>query len=275
MKKVIILLSVLVLFISRIQITQAAEIENLDINKSEIRHDVRRYFDETGVFGSFVVYDLKNDRYTYYNPTRCFEKSIPASTFKIPNSLIGLETGVIPDQDFLIKWNGEKSNVTPDWDRDHTLRSAFKYSALWYYQELARRVGEERMQSYINNLGYGNRNISGGIDKFWLTGDLRISQMEQIQFLRNLYSNQLPFSQRSMDIVKDIMIKTKESDYTLRAKTGWAILEKDIGWYVGYIEKGDNTYFFATNIESERGNKNFGKARIEITDKILADFGIL
>lgn len=275
MKKIIFLLSVLMLFIAGIQITQAAGNDNLDINKSDIRCDFGRYFDEAGVYGSFAVYDLNNDRYTYYNPTRCFERFIPASTFKIPNSLIGLETGVIPDQDYLIKWNGEKSNVTSDWDRDHTLKSAFKYSVVWYYQELAKRVGQDRMQSYIDNLGYGNRNISGGIDKFWLKGDLRISQMEQIQLLRNLYSNQLPFSQRSMDIVKDIMIKTKALDYTLRAKAGWASLEKDIGWYVGYIEKGDNTYFFATNIESELGNKNFGKARIEITEKILVDLGIL
>lgn len=234
------------------------------------------FFQTAAVEGSFALYDRNGKQYIFYNRDRCSERFIPASTFKIVNALIGLDSGVIPDEDYTIRWDGTRHLDIPDWDRDHTLKSAFRASVVWYYQELARRVGEERMQRYVDTLDYGNKDIGGGIDRFWLTGRLRISQIEQIVLLQRLYESNLPVSPRAMAIVKDMMIRDQRPGLVVRGKTGLASLDgQDIGWYVGYIEKGDNVYFFATNIVSASGNPNFPRARIEITEKILKELSIL
>ena len=130
--------------------------------------DLSKYFQNTE--GAFVLYDLKNDRYLRYNERRARQRFNPFSTFKIPNSLIGLETGVIKDAEFVIPWDRQKypaqNNMMPEWNRDQTLRSAIKYSVLWYYRELAMRVGEKRMKEWVSKLDYGNQDTSGGIDRF-------------------------------------------------------------------------------------------------------------
>src|SRR5262245_59410753 len=162
--------------------------------------------------GAFVLYDLKNDRYIRYNEARCRERFSPKSTFKIPNSLIGLETGVIRDADFIIPWNRKKYPPQDNWDQepfkhwgqDQTLRSAIKYSVVWYYQELALRVGERKMKKLVTAFNYGNQNISGPVNQFWLNNTLKISADEQIEFLKALYTERLPASKRSIGIVKDI-----------------------------------------------------------------------
>ena len=174
--------------------------------------DLSPFFKDTK--GAFVLYDLKTGRYIRYNEERCRTRFSPKSTFKIPNSLIGLETGVIRDADFVIQWNRQKyppqENWTQEpfkhWGQDHTLRSAFKYSVLWYYQELAQSVGRQRMKKLVSALDYGNENISGEIDSFWLGGGLKISADEQVEFLKRLYAGRLPVSKRSIEIVKDIMV---------------------------------------------------------------------
>lgn len=223
-----------------------------------------------------MLYDLKKDEFTEYNPDRCQTRFIPASTFKIPNSLIGLETGVIPDKNFTLKWDGVDRG-RPAWNRDHNLQTAFQVSAFWFYQEIARRVGEKRMKEYVTKLGYGNQNMAGGIDQFWLTGKLAISPEEQVAFLKKLYQNTLPVAQRSMDIVKDIMLLRDTLGYQLRGKTGWAIPPgKNIGWFVGYLEQNGNVYFFATNVESgATAPENFFQIRREITESILREMKLL
>lgn len=234
-----------------------------------------KYFEQYQVKGAFMMYDLEKNEYTA-NDTSYFSKEfLPASTYKIFNSLVALETGVISNENVIFKWDG-KERMSPAWNKDTDLKDAFKNSTVWYYQELARRIGAERMQQYLDKAGYGNRNISGGIDQFWLNGGLRITPMQQVDLLKRLYKNQLPFSQRTMDIVKSIMITEQTEQYTLRAKTGWAYLDQeDIGWYVGYLEKNNNVYFFATLIESkDKSNQQFAKSRIEITKSILKDLGL-
>jgi beta-lactamase class D len=186
---------------------------------SEAKPELEKYFQ--GANGAFVLYDLNNNRYIRYNPERCAQGFIPASTFKIINSLIGLETGVIPDENYVIKWNGTPYEV-PAWNQDHTLKSAIKNSVVWYYQELARRGGKEKMQQYVDAVGYGNKDISGKIDTFWLEGGLRISADEQVEFLKRLYQDKLPFSPRSMKIVKEILVLEKTESYQLSGKTGSA-----------------------------------------------------
>lgn len=225
--------------------------------------------------GSFVLYHLQSDQYQFYQPERCKERFIPASTFKILNSLIALETAVIPDESYEMAWDSVIRQVKV-WNQDHDLRSAFRYSVVWYYQELARRIGEERMQAYIDQEGYGNQDISGGIDLFWLSGGIRISPLEQVELLKNLYLNQLGFSQRNMDIVKDIMILESGPDYTLRGKTGWSDAEKPgSGWFVGYLEKGDEVWFFANQIDMIEGDPGIAAARAGIARAILQAEGLL
>ena len=240
---------------------------------AENQPDLEKYFQDFEA-GAFVLYDQGADQYTRYNPDRCAERFLPASTFKIMNSLIGLESGVIPDQNYVIEWDGTHYDVV-EWNQDHTLKTAFQVSAVWYYQELARRVGRERMQQYIDAVRYGNQDISGQIDTFWLEGGLRISPDEQVEFLKRLYAGDLPFSERSMDIVRDIMVIEQTDEYTFSGKTGTALrVASPVGWFVGYLETSDNVYFFATNIKLQTAQGNIGKAQ-EITRAILRDQGLM
>ena len=246
----------------------------LFITISANSQDVKKYFDEYDVKGSFMVYDMYSEKYYYYDSARCFTRFTPASTFKIPNSIIGLESGVIADENYIIKWDSTKSRETCD--RDLTLKDAIKFSCVWYYRELARRVGAEKMQAMLNSFDYGNKDISSGVDKFWLEGSLKISQAEQIEFLKKLYNYELPVSKRSIDILKNIIVLDSTESYIMRGKTGWGFEDKkDIGWLVGWIEKSDNTYFYAINIETDKDNPRFAESRKAITEKIFRDFGVI
>jgi beta-lactamase class D len=237
-----------------------------------------------GTKGAFVLYDLKNDRYLRYNRERCRVRFSPKSTFKIPNSLIGLETGVIGDDSFVIPWNRQKYPPQDNWDQepfkhwaqDHTLRSAIKYSVVWYYRELALGVGQQRMKKLVRAFRYGNEDISGGIDNFWLGGGLKISADEQVEFLKKFYAGRLPVSRRSLEIVKDILVLEQTATYKLSAKTGGGSIAEGtyIGWFVGYLETQGNVYFFACNLEGSSYPEIRDK-RIDVTKRILSELGYL
>lgn len=238
--------------------------------------DFFKYFDSCKVKGSFVLYNLNDSAFLEIDAQRCQQRFIPASTFKILNSMIALETGAVSDVNTTVRWDSVVRSVR-SWNQDLDMKHAFSYSAVWFYQEMARRIGEEKMKFYVRKCQYGNMNIGGGIDKFWLTGDLRISQDEQIEFLKELYSNKLPFSSETMNAVKDIMLQEDTLGYKLRAKTGWAQNDSlDIGWYVGWVETKGNVYFFATNIEAKNPDpEKFPAARISITKDILRELKVL
>lgn len=232
-----------------------------------------------GLNGAFVVFDRKANEYIRYNPQQCGRRYSPASTFKIPNSLIGLETGVIKDEHFVIPWDSVQRNRS-ELNRDHDLASAIANSVVWYYQELARRVGMDRMNSYIKKIGYGNNDISGGIDKFWLGNTLTISANEQVEFLRRLHTGTLPFSPRSIAIVQNILVLERTDSYVLRGKTGFADGPDStwVGWFVGYVEKGDNVSFFAFNITTTHPEQDGARIRDErksMALAILRDLGFL
>lgn len=257
-------------------IAEATELSNsTPTASSEVRPDFEHYFQKFNLVGSFTLYDYKASKYIRYNPQRSAQRFIPASTFKIMNSLVGLETGVVTDENFVIKWDGTQFPYST-WNHDQTLQSAITNSVVWYYQEVAQRVGRERMQHYIDAVGYGNQDISGSIDSFWLNGPLRISAEEQINFLVRLYKGDLPFSERTMEIVKKILVIEKTNDYTIRAKTGSGIkVIPPVGWWVGYVEENNNVYFFATTVESPRPDDVLTDAKINITRSILKDLGLL
>jgi beta-lactamase class D len=228
-----------------------------------------------GHTGSFVVFDMQSGKYFRYNKKRCAERFLPASTFKIPNSLIGLETGVIKDENFVIKWDGVKRG-NEEWNKDHTLATAIKYSVVPYYQELARRVGREKLSDYLKKIGYGNQTIGNKVDLFWLDNSLKISADEQISFLKRFYKYKLPFSKRSTDIVKKIMSEEKYSNSLLKFKTGTGTKEDGtwIGWLVGYVEKKENVYLFAFNIDAKTYEET-RDLRDNLSRKILLQLKII
>jgi beta-lactamase class D len=239
--------------------------------------DLSAYF--KGRPGTFVLLDLKTGRYVRHNAERAAERFPPFSTFKIPNSLIGLETGVIKDADFLIKWDEKKYPANPNfpqWFRDQTLRTAFQRSALWYYQELAERVGASQMKELVDRLDYGNEDTSGGLARFWLNSSLKISADEQVAFLRRLYREELPVSKRSLAIVKEIMVHEETPAHRLSGKTGGGPLSEGryLGWFVGYLEAGGDTHLFAIQLEGPTFAA-IRDERIRLTKQILADRGLM
>lgn len=232
-----------------------------------------KYFE--GYAGAFVLYDVNNKFYIRHNEEQCGKRRSPCSTFKIPNSLIALETGVAADENFTLKWDGKKQPIA-SWNQDHNLRTAIANSVVWYYRELARRIREEKMKYYIDKIDYGNKDISGGLDKFWLMSSIEISANEQVEFLLKLITNKLPFSERTVNIVKDIMTLEKNDLYVLRGKTGSGEnkdIKKTQGWFVGFLTLGDNAYVFATYIEAPE-NANGKKAK-EISYEILKSLKLI
>lgn len=225
--------------------------------------------------GTMVVFDAKNNKYIKINEERAAIRYPPASTFKIPNSLIGLETGIIEDENFVIKWDGTE-RWSADWNKDHTLSSAIKFSVVPYYQELARRVGLDRMQDFLDLLNYGNKTIGERLDTFWLDGSLQISANEQVEFLKNFYRYRLPFSRRSIDIIKSILSEEKYPDSVLKYKTGTGTISSGefIGWLVGYVERPDNIFLFAFNVEGKTFDEAFA-IRAEISRKILKELKVI
>ncbi len=246
---------------------------------AEAPPDLAPFFGE--IRGAFVLLDAQTGRVVRHDPERARTRFVPASTFKIPNTLIALESGVADGPDFALAWD---STVAPRqsywpgvWARDHTLRSALPASVVWFYQELARRTGPERMREFLHRFDYGNGDISGGIDSFWLTGGLRISPEEQVEFLRRFYFGELGASERSTRIVKELLVLEETPTYRLSGKTGWAGLgepgEPQVGWLAGYLERGDDVYLFATNVEI-RTNAD-AAARLTITKAILRELGLM
>jgi len=242
----------------------------------EIREALAKRFADAGTVGTFVGYKVDDGQVIASDNARSGEAKLPASTFKIPNSVIALETGVVgdPDKD-VFKWDGVTRSIEA-WNRDHTLRSAIAASAVPVYQEIARRIGAERMQKYLDLFDYGNRNIGGGIDQFWLTGDLRIDPIQQVDFVDRLRLGKLGVSKRSQELVGDILPVTKAGDSIIRAKSGLLgaeIGKPTLGWMVGWAEKGSARTVFALNLDV-REPRHIAD-RMNLTRACLADIGAI
>ena len=252
-----------------------------------------KYFENNGIKnGCFIMRDNNHESIQYYNKDRCVQRFLPASTFKIFNSLAALESAVAPDDQLLIKWDSIKRK--PEWDKDMTMREAFKVSCVPYYQEIARRIGPARMQQYLDTVKYGNMKMEGSIDNFWLNNSLQISADEQTGFLKKLYFNELPFSERSQRIVKTMMLQEQTPGYNLYYKTGTGQAgDKTICWIVGFAERivhikepkesmnqsdiRNYPYFFAENFEvpTSDTSRDLMKIRKDILHSILADYGAI
>lgn len=228
------------------------------------------YFKEQGVRGTFALLDNGTGEFTVYNLPRYRDSAyLPASTFKIVNSLIGLQTGKISNDSMVIKWDGINRSRS-ECNQDLSMYTAFRLSCPPWYQELARRIGQDTMKQWLDSLGYGNKKISR-LDTFWLDNSLKITPDEQMGLVKRLYFNQLPFHRLNQEIVKKAMRFEDTPDYKLSYKTGWGYDEKgrSQAWVVGWIEENQHPYFFVLNLEAEDRNKDMAAIRLKILKSIL------
>jgi beta-lactamase class D len=237
----------------------------------------RDFSREFGLYsGAFAFYDATRKHWLRYHPEQCSIRTTPCSTFKVLNSLIALETGVASGANFSIPWDGTHYPIEP-WNHDQTLRSAFSVSCVWYFQVLAARIGLERYQQILPKVGYGNNDVSGGVTQFWLESSLTISPDEQVEFLWRLHARRLPFSDKTVDTVLDIMTLSQTGQTIFRGKTGTAGGPvKDIatlGWFIGSVSAPSGDYFFATRITG--GENPSGRTARKITESILATLKVL
>ncbi|MDQ0221131.1 class D beta-lactamase [Peribacillus cavernae] len=263
-------LSIFLLFIGIIGFTAQAQAlskevtsrEKLNVKKS----DVAESFSDQN--GTFILRDVKTGKTFVYNKERANTRQTPESTFKVPNALIGLQVKAVRDEYDVKQWDGVKWEFDT-WNRDHTLGSAMRESVIWYYQAMARDIGEQRMRDWVQKISYGNEDISGGIDHFWLSSSLKISPLEQANFMEKLYKEELPFDKPVMKTVKRMMILEEGEHYTLYGKTGTRLSDLGLGWFVGFIKVDNRSYVFVTNID------NTGTKAKNITKDILKKYHLI
>lgn len=259
-------------------IQQACSPNNVTIDNS-----LGKYFDENNVTGSFGLFNNGAGQFTVYNLS-CFKDSayLPASTFKIVNSLIGLETGKISDEKMMIPWDGVTrffpgGDTAKAWNTNLTMAEAFKVSAVPYYQEVARRIGKDTMQHWLDSLGYASKNgraVLKSIDRFWLDNSIVVTADEQLGLIKKLYFNQLPFQHRTQEIVKSLMLQQNNANYTISYKTGWGSTQNGqaLGWVVGWIEENKHPYFFVLNIKANN-DVDMVSVRMNVLNSILKQLG--
>lgn len=243
--------------------------------------------------GCFMFRDHTHDAIYYFNKDQALHRYLPASTFKIFTSLVALETAVAADEKLVIKWDGIDRN-RPEWNEDLDMREAFKRSAVPYFQELARRIGKDNFKHYLDTVQYGNRNMGGPIDMFWLNDSLQISADEQLGMMKRLYFEELPFSERSQRIVRSIMLREETPKYKLYYKTGTGnFKDSTVYWVVGFVEKMEQVkeheksmnkadfrnypYMFAQNFVTYKNDtsQNWYDQRIKNVHDILKDMHVI
>ncbi|MBC9794892.1 class D beta-lactamase [Sinomicrobium weinanense] len=246
------------------------------------QQDITKPFKDCGIKGSITLYDYNAKKWITSDIDDSQFPTLPASTFKVINTLIALESGVISDENEIIDWPGTTDTIKygyrPEIYHDISIKEAFKVSAGWAYIELAKKIGKEKYKEYLTQCNYGNVDLSINDDDFWNFGNFAISPANQIKILIGVYEETLPFEKKYFRILKNIMIEEQTENYTLRAKTGWTRDGgKDTGWWVGYVERDDNVYFFATRLIKNRDepNPDFNKCRKKITKDVLRQLNVL
>ena len=239
----------------------------------EERSDIGCHFDAAGMQGTIVVRDVSAGKTIVHDRDRAERGYLPASTFKIPASLIALETGIVQDaHKDVLKWDGVEW-IVPACNADQTLATALMRSCVPIFAALGKRIGEKRLKAYLADFDYGNHDATGSYP-YWLEGNLRVSAFEQIDFLDRLRRDALPVSPEHMQTVRNILVIEEGPGYVMRAKTGWATsTEQEIGWIVGWGERGDNAYLFALNIDIAKPEHI--AARLGIAKSVLKDLGVL
>lgn len=249
---------------------------NTALSQTTTEKDFSKYFSKYGVIGCFALYNPDTDEYINYNKARCDSGFIPASSFKIPNSLIALEEKIIIDTNQIIKWDGHEW-PNKNWNQDQTLKSALRFSCVWAYEGFAGQIGIDTYKEYLTAFDYGNNNLTGPPTRFWLDGPFRVSANQQVDFLKNFYNYNLGVSRESTDIVKGIIIREVNSNYILCGKTGTGRLTNNeiIMWLVGYIETENKPYFFALNITGVVADRNKYYVRNNILKEIFKELKLI
>jgi beta-lactamase class D len=250
-------------------------------NNVTVENSFKKYFDENNVTGCFGLWDNAQNEFSIYNLKRFRDSAyLPASTFKIFNSLAALSTGRIFSDTVVVPWDkvvrtGPNGDTMTDWNKDMSMREAFEVSNVGFYQEMARRIGKDTMQALLDSVKYGNHKIGGAVDSFWLDNSLKITADEELGFVKRLFFKQLPFQNREQEIVKDLMIREKNDKYILAYKTGWGKTEQgnQLGWIVGWVEENRHVYFFSLNVESPDKNIDMKSVRMNILKGILKQLG--
>lgn len=243
----------------------------------KIDNSLQKYFTGQQVSGCFALMNNGTGEFTIYNLERYRDSAyLPASTFKIMNALIGLQTGKISGDSMIIKWDGiERSRK--EWNKDLSMYQAFRVSAVPYFQEVARRIGKDTMQLWLDSVSYGTKKIKGSIDSFWLDNSLKITPDEQLGLVKKLYFNQLPFYRINHEIVKRAMLMEDKPEYKLSYKTGKGFKENgaQLGWVIGFIEENRHPYFFVLNLETQNGTIDLSEVRMKILKDILNQLGFM
>ncbi len=252
-----------------------------EIISDTIELDLQKFFNPDSIEGHFSLYNLNKNAYFIYDKEAFKQAYSPASTFKIFNTLMALETKVVEDTNETFIWDG-KDRGWSQWNKNHNLRTAIKYSALWVFQDIAKRIfakDSNLYQTYLIQSQYGNQKLSDQQDLFWLDNSLQISAKQQLEFLKKFYQEDLPFQKENMAMGKQL-IKVKQSNqYKLYGKTGLAIIEKKyLGWYIGFVETQKDTVLFCTQVKNTSPIESIGSFRnkyINTTLQILNDLRYL
>ena len=241
-------------------------------DKTLERPDWASHFQGFDAQGTIVITDARTNPPTsfVYDEGRAKKRYSPASTFKLPHTLMALEAGAVRDEFQLFNWDGVVRGFAAH-NQDQNLRSAMRNSAIWVYERFAKIIGKENARNYLIKMNYGNADPSASIGDYWIDGDLAISAYEQIIFLNRLYHNELPFSVEHQRLLKDIMIVEAGRDWILRAKTGW---DGQIGWWVGWVECPTGPVFFALNMNTPKREADLHK-REAIARSILRSMKVL
>lgn len=207
-------------------------------------------FAAAGVEGVFVLRSLATEEQIVTDAKLAGTRELPASTFKIPSAVIALQQGVLAGADTTLRWDGVTREVAA-WNRDHTLASALRDSTVWYFQEAARRVGQAALQASLQAFAYGNADIGGGIDRFWLTGQLRISPREQVEFMARLARRELPAPARDLELVEHLITRAQAPGWSWRGKTGLGDdADRAVGWLVGLCERAEQAWAYALMVRA-------------------------
>lgn len=212
--------------------------------------------------GCFLAREIVSGREVAFNPARIAKRFPPCSTFKIPHTAMALDAGVAKRLTEF-KWDGKPKRMK-GWERDFTLEPALKNSAVWVYEQIASQLGRARSADYLRWLRYGNQDLSGWPGAYWLMSSLRISVREQVDLLTRLVRNDWPLRREALETTKEWLMVETGTGYRLFAKTGSGIegevkgkpsqlpnpksnVHTQLGWYVGWLESGRQTWVFAAN----------------------------
>lgn len=221
-----------------------------------------------GYEGSFVLYDEKNDIWNIYNKENAVKRIPPNSTYKIYDALLGLESGIITPENSMQSWSG-KDYPFEAWKSNQTLQSAMKNSVNWYFQNIDRQCGMHHVKSFFKKLDYGNQTFSSNIDFYWSDFSLKISPVEQVELLRKFNHNAFCFEKENISTVKNALFLSVSPKGALYGKTGTGrVNQKNVnGWFIGFLESSDNTYYFAVNVQNNYNAA--GSDALKIAENIL------